>query len=123
MKHHASYALTLLAPGAEWTMENEDYSTLVWHDSNGNAIPSDSDVQNKIAELDSDEPLRLLRVERDKKLADLDWEVVRATTQGVAIDSDLKVYMQALRDLPSNSSPTIDSAGELVTSSFTWPTR
>ena len=123
MKHHASYALTLLAPGAEWTMENEDYSTLVWHDSNGYAIPSDSDVQNKIAELDSDEPLRLLRVERDKKLADLDWEVVRATTQGVAIDSDLKVYMQALRDLPSNSSPTIDSAGELVTSSFTWPTR
>ena len=123
MKHAASYALTLLAPGAEWTMENEDYSTLVWHDSNGYAIPSDSDVQNKIAELDSDEPLRLLRVERDKKLADLDWEVVRATTQGVAIDSDLKVYMQALRDLPSNSSPTIDSAGELVTSSFTWPTR
>jgi len=123
MKHAASYALTLLAPGAEWTMENEDYSTLVWHDSNGYAIPSDSDVQNKIAELDSDEPLRLLRVERDKKLADLDWEVVRATTQGVAVDSDLKVYMQALRDLPSNSSPTIDSAGELVTSSFTWPTR
>lgn len=123
MKHAASYALTLLAPGAEWTMENEDYSTLVWHDSNGNAIPSDSDIQNKIAELDSDEPLRLLRVERDKKLADLDWEVIRATTQGVAIDSDLKVYMQALRDLPSNSSPTIDSAGELVTSSFTWPTR
>ena len=67
--------------------------------------------------------MRLLRVERDAKLAALDWEVVKAYSNGVAVDSKLKTYMQALRDLPASASPKTDDAGELVADSITWPTR
>ena len=123
-------ALQKLRPGAQWVLRGDAYSGLEWLDSSGTeddtvwgGKPTEDSCNAKIADMDSDEPLRLLRVERDKKLADLDWEVIRHQTKDESIDSDLKVYMNALRDLPSTASPTIDSAGDLVASSFTWPTR
>ena len=85
--------------------------------------PSEADVTAQIKTMDDAEAARLLRVERDAKLAALDWEVVKAYSNGVAVDAKLKTYMQALRDLPASANPTTDAAGELVTSSVTWPTR
>ena len=86
-------------------------------------VPTEKEVTDKIAELDAAEGMRLLRVERDAKLAALDWEVVKAYSNGVAVDSKLKTYMQALRDLPASAKPKTDDAGELVADSITWPTR
>ena len=73
--------------------------------------------------MDAAEGMRLLRVERDAKLAALDWEVIKAYSSGVAVDAKLKTYMQALRDLPASAKPTTDANGELVADSITWPTR
>ena len=122
MKYDISAALQALKPGAEWVLRGDKYSGLEWMDKK-QTVPTEKEVTDKIAELDAAEGMRLLRVERAAKLAALDWEVVKAYSNGVAVDSKLKTYMQALRDLPASAKPTTDAAGELVTSSVTWPTR
>ena len=73
-------------------------------------------VQAKIAELTAAEPMRLLRVERDRLIALTDWRFRSDLTPSQAwID-----YCQALRDLPANSTPTLDENGQLT--GVNWPT-
>ena len=122
MKYDIPAALQALKPGAEWVLRGSEWSGLEWVDKK-QTVPTEKEVTDKIAELDAAEGMRLLRVERDKKLTALDWEVVKAYSNGVAVDAKLKTYMQALRDLPASAKPTTDATGELVTSSVTWPTR
>ena len=62
-------------------------------------LPSDSDIDAKIAELDVSEPLAELRAERNTKLAETDWEIVRHKELGTNIPAELKTYRQALRDI------------------------
>ena len=122
MKYDIPKALSALKPGAEWVLRGDKYSGLEWLDKK-QTVPTEKEVTDKIAELDAAEGMRLLRVERDAKLAALDWEVTKAYSNGVAVDSKLKTYMQALRDLPASASPKTDAAGELIADSITWPTR
>ena len=122
MKYDIAAALQALKPGAEWVLRGSEWSGLEWLDKS-QTVPSEAEVTAQIKTMDDAEAMRLLRVERDAKLAALDWEVVKAYSNGVAIDAKLKTYMQALRDLPASANPTTDASGELVTSSITWPTR
>ena len=122
MKYDIAAALQALKPGAEWVLRGSEWSGLEWLDKK-QTVPTEADVTAQIKTMDDAEAARLLRVERDVKLAALDWEVVKAYSNGVAVDAKLKTYMQALRDLPASAKPTTDAAGELVTSSVTWPTR
>tara|TARA_B100000886_G_C20154938_1_gene379638 strand:+ start:24 stop:398 length:375 start_codon:yes stop_codon:yes gene_type:complete len=122
MKYDIAAALQALKPGAEWVLRGSEWSGLEWLDKS-QTVPSEAEVTAQIKTMDDAEAMRLLRVERDAKLAALDWEVVKAYSNGVAIDAKLKTYMQALRDLPASANPTTDTAGELVDSSITWPTR
>ena len=122
MKYDIPAALQALKPGAEWVLRGDQHSGLEWLDKS-QLQPTEKEINDKIAELDAAEGMRLLRVERDAKLAALDWEVVKAYSNGVAVDSKLKTYMQALGDLPASAKPTTDDAGELVADSITWPTR
>ena len=118
MKYDIPAALQLLKPGAQWIVRGDDYSGLEWLDS-GQTQPTETEVTNKIAALDAAEPMRLLRVERDKRIAKTDW---RASSD-LAISNAWKTYRQALRDLPASASPKLDSNYELDFSSFTWPTE
>ena len=122
MKYDIAAALQALKPGAEWVLRGSEWSGLEWLDKK-QTVPTEAQVTAQIKTMDDAEAARLLRVERDAKLAALDWEVTKAYSNGVAVDANLKAYMQALRDLPASASPTTDAAGELVTSSVTWPTR
>ena len=122
MKYDIPAALQALKPGAEWVLRGDQHSGLEWLDKS-QLQPTEKEINDKIAELDAAEGMRLLRVERDAKLAALDWEVIKAYSSGAAVDSKLKTYMQALRDLPASAKPTTDENGELVGSSVTWPTR
>ena len=122
MKYDIPAALQALKPGAEWVLRGSEWSGLEWLDKS-QTVPTEKEVTDKIAEMDAAEGMRLLRVERDAKLAALDWEVVKAYSNGEAVDSKLKTYMQALRDLPASAKPTTDDQGELVADSITWPTR
>ncbi len=122
MKYDIPAALQALKPGAEWVLRGSEWSGLEWLDKK-QTVPTEKEVTDKIAELDAAEGMRLLRVERDAKLVGLDWEVVKAYSNGEAVDAKLKTYMQALRDLPASAKPTTDDAGNLVADSITWPTR
>jgi len=122
MKYDIPAALQALKPGAEWVLRGDQLSGLEWLDKK-QTVPTETEINDKIKEMDAAEGMRLLRVERDAKLAALDWEVVKAYSNGVAVDAKLKTYMQALRDLPASAKPTTDANGELVADSITWPTR
>jgi len=75
------------------------------------------DVLAKKTELQNAEPMRLLRLERDRKLQETDWWCAsdRNPTQA-RLD-----YRTALRDLPSTTSPSLDENGNLT--NVTWPTK
>ena len=118
MKYDITHALVALKPGAVWSLNGYDYSDLNWLDSE-QTQPTETEVNSKISELDNAEPMRLLRVERDKRIAKTDW---RASSD-LTVSDAWKTYRQALRDLPASASPKLDSNYELDSSSFTWPTE
>ena len=123
MKYDIPAALQALRPGAQWVLRGSEYSGLEWMEVNETAKPTEAELNAKIAELDAAEGMRLLRIERDNKLAAVDWEVTKAYSKGEAVPADLATYMQALRDLPATAEPTTDASGSLVVDSVTWPTR
>ena len=118
MKYDITHALQELKPGAQLIVRGDDYSGLEWLDS-GQTQPTETEVTNKIAALDTAESMRLLRVERDKRIAKTDW---RASSD-LTISDAWKTYRQALRDLPASASPKLDSNYELDLTSVTWPTE
>lgn len=98
-------ALSVLRPGEEWAWSGSDYSGLEWLDST--TKPTEAEIDAKLAEITAAEPLRLLRVERNRLLADSDWtQVADAPVDAAA----WATYRQALRDLPATvtdpSTPT-----------------
>ena len=81
--------------------------------------PSQEEIQAKIQELQNAEPMRLLREERNRRLAETDWKDLPSypgTDQ-----EEWRTYRQALRDLPSTASPQIDEQNNLT--NVTWPTK
>ena len=113
-------ALLSLCPTAKCTLNGDDYDQLQWH-SDDITKPTLSEVNTKISELEIAEPMRLLRMERDRLLIKTDW------TQGddvpVGIKTNYTTYRQKLRDLPSTSTPIIDTSSPTGISSVTWPTE
>tara|TARA_A100000164_G_C21463827_1_gene565798 strand:- start:215 stop:574 length:360 start_codon:yes stop_codon:yes gene_type:complete len=110
-------ALVILKPGAEWSWSGIEYSGLNWLDSS--TKPTESEIDAEVTSLNNAEPMRLLRVERDRLLALTDWRASSDLTLATA----WKTYRQSLRDLPASASPTLDSFGLLNMSSVTWPTE
>ena len=118
MKYDIPHALQSLKPGAQWVLRGADYSGLEWLDS-GQTKPTEIEVTNKVTALDAAEAMRLLRVERDARIAKTDW---RASSD-VTLADTWKTYRQALRDLPASASPSLDSSYDLDLTSVTWPTE
>ena len=117
MKYTTVDALSILRPGAEWIVRGDVYSGIEWLDS-GQTKPTETEINNKISELNSAEAMRLLRLERNARIAETDW---RASSD-LTISDAWKTYRQALRDLPATASPSFDSNGDLDLTSVTWPT-
>ena len=120
MKYTISDAILILKPGASYIVRGNVYSGIEWLDS-GQTKPTETEINNKISELDAAEPMRLLREERFRLLSECDW------TQGADVPNSIKTawqtYRQALRVLPASSSPKLDSNYDLDLSSVTWPTE
>ena len=118
MKYDITSALTSLKPEAEWTLIGDDYSGLEWLDSK-QTKPTETEVNSKISELDNAEPMRLLRIERNRRIAQTDWRAGSDLT----LASAWSTYRQALRDLPASATPKLNSNNELDLTSVTWPTK
>ena len=100
-----------LVPDAQFI--SNDKKILQWHDFRPQ--PTQEDIDAKIAELRAAEPMRLLRLERNKRLTETDWRFRSDLTPSQAwID-----YCQALRDLPATSEPQLDENRQLT--NVTWP--
>ena len=110
-------ALMVWKPNSEYSLSGTTYSGLVWISSD--TKPTESEVTAKITELNNAEPMRLLRVERNRLLATTDW---RASSD-LTLSTAWKTYRQNLRELPASSTPTLDSDGNLDMSSVTFPTE
>ena len=108
-----------LVPGAELTMLDNDYSSIVWLNNNYTK-PTEEEIIAKKTELENLYPLKLLRDERLFRLMDTD----RYGLSDYPFTSDEErtawsTYRQALRDITNTQTPQLDSEGELT--NITWP--
>ena len=105
-------AIMALVPNAQCIYS--DTVIMQWHDTRPQ--PTEEQIQAKLAELEAAEPMRLLRMERDRLIALTDWRFRSDLSPSQAwID-----YCQALRDLPATATPSLDENGNLT--NVTWPT-
>ena len=105
-------AVAALKPGAIWTMRGD---VLEWQDDNITK-PTDAQIQSKYDELVAAEPLNEVRKERNLRLQETDWIVIKEREEGGSVSNfaDWKTYRQALRDI-TNSATSLDDV--------TWPEK
>ena len=106
-----STAIIALVPEADFSLIGQQ--EIIWHDSRSQ--PTEEEINSKIAELKAAEPMRLLRIERNRRLAETDW----MANSDVVMTDKWKTYRQALRDLPATAEPMLDEQGNLI--NVTWP--
>ena len=105
-------AMELLIPEAGWRVTNDIINL-----SECPTNVTETQIIEKANELFALEPMRLLRQERNRRIAETDWRFRSDLTPSQEwID-----YSQALRDLPSTASPKLDDQGNLT--NITWPTK
>lgn len=102
-------ALQALEPEAQYAVSYDGTVDDIEWLTDG-AKPSNADIEAKRVALVAEEPLRLLRVERNTKLAETDWWASSDLTMTQA-QTD---YRQALRDITDNATSLDD---------VTWPTK
>ena len=118
LKPNASFGMRGVKPDAT---VSEQYNAVVWQDES-QTKPTEDEVTAKVTALNDAEPMRLLRVERDRLIGQSDWRITKAKETSTNIPAAWKTYRQALRDLPASSTPKLDSNDNLDMSSVTWPT-
>ena len=117
MKHTKHTALQSLKPQSKYCWGGYEYSGLTWISSD--TKPTESEIDAEVTRLTNAEPMRLLRVERDRLLTACDW---RASSD-LTLSTAWKTYRQSLRDLPASASPKLDADGNLDMTSVTFPTE
>ena len=122
MNYTITEALILLKPEARWVCRGDTYAGLEWLDET-QTMPTEEEINAKIAELEAAEPARQVREIRNRLLAESDW----TQSRDVVLLNDItwKRYRQDLRDLPASASftPKLNSDGNLDMSSVTWPLK
>jgi len=114
-----SQALLKLRPGAEWSIIGDTYEGLRWFETNESPAPTEEEITQELENLRAAEPMRRLRIERDRLIAETDWWVLPDRTP----TSEQLAYRQALRDLPSTAAPVLDFTTRLGISGVTWPVK
>ena len=116
-------ALNVLRPDAKWVVRGLPPNEVIeWNDTK-QTQPTEDEINAKLSELQAAEPFRLLREERNRRLAETDWTQLKDIDLDFIRERNWKNYRQKLRDLPAKSNPKLNSIGELDMSSVTWPTK
>ena len=121
-------AITALIPDEQWVLRGEPttedefnamFRRIIGEDDDGSAVESSNPhnwgvswttVSAKKAELDAAEPMKLLRAERDRRIAQTDWWA----SSDLTMSTERTAYRQALRDI-TNSYSSLDDV--------VWPTK
>ena len=109
---------------------NQMFRKVTGSDKNGSAIesadPKDwgttwAKVSAEKKKLVDAEPMRLLRLERNRLLAESDW----MANSDVTMPDEWKTYRQQLRDFPASPkiNPQLKDDGTLNMTSVSWPTK
>jgi hypothetical protein len=114
-------AIGELVPGAQWVCRENDYNQIEWFSTDVEK-PTLEVIQEKIAELEADEPIRVVREIRDWYLSNCDW--TQATDlqaiRGAEWCAAWATYRQTLRDLPASG--ITPSFGEMdMLQGVAWP--
>ena len=119
--NYLAKALGELRPneGMIYNSELPPIANKIIYDSESTIKITQEELDNKIAELQAAEPLRLLRIQRNQLLQETDWTQNRDVT--LANDAEWAAYRQALRDLPNTATPELDEYGNLT--NVTWPEK
>jgi len=107
-------AILSLEPGASFSVYGND--RIEWNSSDITQ-PTDDEINAEVTRLQALEPYRLLRIERDRLLKETDWRASSDLNMPVS----WRAYRQALRDLPANAKPKLDTNDDLDMSSVAWP--
>tara|TARA_R100000306_G_scaffold27253_1_gene30781 strand:- start:220 stop:573 length:354 start_codon:yes stop_codon:yes gene_type:complete len=110
-------AIVSLRPKSSFVQRGPDYSGLEWADGNSEGKPTESEILAEIVRLQEAEPIRLLRIDRDKLLASSDWTGLSDVDMTSEKLAEWKLYRQKLRDLPSG----LDTVGKVK--AVTWPEK
>lgn len=125
-----SEAIKAVDADAQWVLRGEEptdaisfnaaFSIVTGTDDSGSAILSDDPddwgsiswgtVKIKLADLNAAEPLKLLREERNKRIAETDWWA----SSDLTMTAERTAYRQALRDITN----TYTSLDDVV-----WPVK
>ena len=119
MKYDIISALLSLRPNKnfQYFPDVGGYKGINYEDTD--TCPTEDELNTELTRLTNAEPMRLLREERNKRLAPCDW---RASAD-LTLSDDWKTYRQSLRDLPASASPKLDTDGNLDLTSVTFPTE
>ena len=120
-------AINRINPEAQFVIynTNSDNEEIVWYtgevDSEGNGtttktVPSgcsDAEIKAKKDQLNNDRAKSLLRIERNKRLAETDWMVLREADSGTAIPSNIKTHRAAIRTKANEMCDLIDNSPDV----------
>ena len=116
-------ALRALRPNDSFIVRGEIvYENIQLADEN-KTLPTEYELNAKLAELEAAEPFKLLREERNKRIAETDWTQLKDIDLDIIRERNWKNYRQALRDLPAKSNPKLNEYGDLDMTSVTWPDK
>ena len=110
----------LLKLNADFVSCSDTYESINWKE---NAInkPTESEIQAEISTIENEMSFEFLRRERDWLLNKTDKYIIPDFGHpSEEVKQAWLTYRQALRDLPANSTPQLDSNGNLT--NVTWPT-
>ena len=110
-----------LRPNSIFSIDGNDYSTLVWSTNNSTTKPTESEILTKNTEMINTMAYDLLRIERDELLIESDkYSLPDYPHANDTIRNEWLTYRQELRDITSQT-PTIDAVTGEITG-VTWPT-
>jgi hypothetical protein len=117
-----THAIIALYPNSSWVLTGSSYQGLDWKDTSI-PKPTEEELNSKLQELLLEEPLKQLRQLRNKLLLESDkYTLVDWPHKTDTVREEWLSYRQQLRDLPSNSTPSLTN-GSLNMDSFTLPTK
>ena len=110
-----------LRPESIFSIDGNDYSTLVWHTDNKSTKPTESEILAKNTEMINEIAYDHLRIERNRLLNESDrYSLSDYPHANDTIRNGWLTYRQQLRDITTQN-PTINlETGEI--SNITWPT-
>ena len=109
-----------LRPNSIFSIDGNDYSTLVWSTNNSTTEPTEEEILSKNTEMINTMAYDLLRIERDELLINSDkYSLPDYPHANDSVRNQWLTYRQQLRDITTQT-PTIDATGGIT--GITWPT-